>query len=154
MNTMNPIVLVEENQENRQLFKQVFFDLKVKNRILFFSSFLEAKRQLMAQEIMPFLMFSNVSYFGENSNDSHCKDISVQMKCPCLFFSILFTQSFVIDTFAFPPKSYFVTPGNTESFKNVIHSIIQYWSERKSKEIYKVQSERRIKSTSTKPSSS
>ncbi|RED22667.1 hypothetical protein BD847_3297 [Flavobacterium cutihirudinis] len=156
MNAMNPIVLVEENQENRRLFKQVFLDLKVKNRILFYSTFLEAKRQLMAQEIMPFLVFSNVLHIGESNNDSHYKDIGVQMKCPCLFFSILFTQSFVIDPFAFPPKSYFITPCNTERFKNVINSIIQYWSERKSKEIYKVQSERRIRSasTSTKPSSS
>lgn len=151
MNKTKPIVLVEENQENRLLFEQIFVDLKVKNKILFFNTFLEAKRQLIAENIAPFLVFSNVLHFGENNKDSHYKDIGLQMKCPCLFFSILFTQAFVIDTFAFPPKSYFITPCNEENFKNVINSIIQYWSVGKPKETYKIPLDRKGKTPLKKP---
>ncbi|MEL1255929.1 hypothetical protein AAEO57_19205 [Flavobacterium sp. DGU38] len=139
MNKKGPILLIEENKENRSLFEHIISDLGLKNSLLCFNTFLEARNHIVSKKIMPFLLFSNVLHFGENSiKSNYSKDMCLKMKCPCLFFSILFTQFFVIDTYSSPPKSYFITPCNEDKFKQVINSVIDYWSLEKSNEEYRL----------------
>lgn len=131
--------MIEANKENRALFEEIFSDLKLKNTFLYFDSFVEARRYIFSHETAPFLFFSNVLHFGENTSTStYAKDMCLKMNCPCLFYSILFTQSFLIDTYSTPPKSYFVNPSNELRFKQVAKTAIQYWCTEKSAEDYTV----------------
>lgn len=140
MNKKGPIVIIEDNEEDRKLFAEIFSDLKLPNKMFCFSSCNEAYQYLMSKKIKPFLLFSNIVLFqgGEDQSmyNKH-KSMCLEFCCPCLFFTTLFNQCFIIDTYSVPTHSYFVKPYTFEKFKHVVDSIIQYWSKDKSMRQYR-----------------
>ncbi len=148
MNIKGKLILIEENKENRQLFQDIISDLKLPNDLICFNTFAEAIAHLASQKNMPFLLFSNVLQFNEDDRQSNYKKgILLKMKCPCIFYSILFTSSFLIDTYASPSKSYFVTPYSDEKFKEAVQTIIEYWSLKHSAEQYRLKWKSKFKNT-------
>lgn len=147
MNIKGKIILIEENLENRLLFQDIISDLKLPNNLLCFNAFAEVVLHLAThKKELPFLLFSNVLQFNEDDRQSNYKKaILLKMKCPCLFYSILFTSSFLIDTYTTPSKSYFIAPYSDEKFKDAIQSIIEYWSLKPSAEQYKLKWKNKIK---------
>jgi len=131
MDKKGAIVIIEENLEDRCLFAKLFFELKVSNEILYFDSLAEAEEALCSLQISPFIFFVNVLQFQEdhkNQNLENHKDICHKFECPCLFFSVLFPNCFVIDTYSSPTQSYFVNPYSEEKFKAALSSILQFWN--------------------------
>jgi DNA-binding NtrC family response regulator len=140
MNKKGPIVIIEEDEEDRKLFAEIFSDLKLTNRLFCFNSCNEAYQYLIAERIKPFLLFSNIVLFQggqEQSFYNEHKSLCFEFRCPCLFFTTLFNQCFIIDTYSIPTHSYFVKPYSFEKFKHVVDSIIQYWSKDKSMRQYR-----------------
>ena len=138
MNIKGSIIVIEENKENRLLFQEIISDLELNNTLLCFNTFAETMLYMAVQKNIPFLLFSNVLQFNEDDRQSsYKKTILRKMKCPCLFYSILFTSSFFIDTYAIPAKSYFITAYSDEKFKETVQTIIEYWSLKHSAEQYK-----------------
>jgi hypothetical protein len=140
MNKKGPIVIIEENEEDRKLFAAIFSDLKLTNIMLCFNSCNEAYQYLVSSKMKPFLLFSNIVLFQageEQSSYNKHKNICNEFRCPCLFFTTLFNQCFIIDTYSMPKQSYFVKPYSFEKFKHVVDSIVQYWSKDTSMKQYR-----------------
>lgn len=134
MNKRGPIIIIEQNIEDRRLFAQIFLELSISNEILYFDTLKEAEEELLLNDINPFIFFTNILQFQEDSkhqNLEHHKDISQKSDCPCLFYSVLFPNCFIIDTYSVPPQSYFINPYSEEKFKQALGSIIQFWNEKK-----------------------
>lgn len=130
MNKTGPIIIIEENEDDRNLFAQIFWELGLNNEMLYFTTLNETQRYIISNQIEPFLLFSNVLQFHEDNKQDNYKNynsICLEFNCPCLFFSILFTHCFVIDSYSIPVQSYFVRPYNEEKFKLVLNSIVEYW---------------------------
>lgn len=130
MNKTGPIIIIEENEADRNLFAQIFWELGLNNEMLYFTTLNETHRYIISNQIEPFLLFSNVLQFHEDNKQDNYKNynsICLEFNCPCLFFSILFTHCFVIDSYSIPVQSYFVRPYNEEKFKLVLNSIVEYW---------------------------
>ena len=140
MNKRGPIVIIEENEEDRKLFAEIFSDLKLTNKMFCFNSCNEAYQYLISNKMKPFLLFSNIVLFqgggGEQSTYNKHKSICFELDCPCLFFTTLFNQCFIIDTYSIPAHSYFVKPYSFEKFKQVVDFIVQYWSKDRSMKQY------------------
>jgi hypothetical protein len=140
MNKRGPIVIIEENEEDRKLFAEIFSDLKLTNKMFYFNSCNEAYQYLISNKMKPFLLFSNIVLFqggsGEQSTYNKHKSICLEFGCPCLFFTTLFNQCFIIDTYSIPTHSYFVKPYSFEKFKQVVDFIVQYWSKDRSMKQY------------------
>lgn len=131
MNKRGPIIIIEENIEDRRLFAQIFLELSISNEILYFDTLQEAEEELLISDIKPFIFFANVLQFQDDSkhtNLEYHKDISQKSDCPCLFYSVLFPNCFIIDTYSVPTKSYFISPYSEEKFKQNLGSIIQFWN--------------------------
>jgi hypothetical protein len=134
MNKSGPIIIIEQNIEDRRLFAQIFLELSISNEILYFDTLKEAEEELLLNDINPFIFFTNILQFQEDSkhqNLEHHKDISQKSDCPCLFYSVLFPNCFIIDTYSVPPQSYFINPYSEEKFKQALGSIIQFWNLKK-----------------------
>ncbi|MCR4033819.1 MULTISPECIES: hypothetical protein [Flavobacterium] len=134
MNKSGPIIIIEQNIEDRRLFAQIFLELSVSNEILYFDTLKEADEELLLNDINPFIFFTNILQFQEDSkhqNLEHHKDISQKSDCPCLFYSVLFPNCFIIDTYSVPTQSYFINPYSEEKFRKVLGSIIQFWNEKR-----------------------
>lgn len=126
MNETGPIVLIEDNHEDRKLFADIFSELELSNKMICFNTCSEAQYYLASEKINPFLVFSDIVQFHKEQTvyDTIC----LTTKCPCMFFTTLFNQCFIIDTRSIPTQSYFIKPYRYEKFKEVIENIIQYWS--------------------------
>jgi two-component SAPR family response regulator len=128
MNETGPIVLIEDNQEDRNLFVNILSELELSNKMLCFNSCSEAHNYLCSEKIKPFLVFSDILQF--HKEQAVYNTICLTTKCPCMFFTTLFNQCFVIDSHSIPTQSYFIKPYRYEKFKEVIENIIRYWSSR------------------------
>ncbi|GAA3756984.1 hypothetical protein [Flavobacterium ginsengiterrae] len=134
MDKRGPIIIIEENKEDRRLFAQIFLELSINNEILYFDTFQEADEELILNDIEPFLFFANILQFDEDSKHKGLENHSVfcqKSNCPCLFFSVLYPNYFIIDTYAVPKQSYFINPYSEEKLKEVLGSIIEFWTSKK-----------------------
>ncbi|RUT71328.1 hypothetical protein D0817_05480 [Flavobacterium cupreum] len=140
MNINGPIVLIENNQGDRKLFMEIFSELEFSNEVLYFNSASNAYHYLTSRKIEAFLIFSDIVLL--NTDDEKLihityENLSIELNCPCLFFTTSFTQCFVIDLYSVPPQSYVIKPYDYEKFKYSIKNILEYWSKIKSIEDYK-----------------
>lgn len=145
MEKYGPIIIIEENAEDGSLFARIFEEMNLKCDLLYFETFNDAKEQLVSQQIKPFLFFSNIVKFNGNSEqeDIDYKSIYKEFNVPCLFYSIFFSNCFVIDAYSIPTKSYFVKPYSEEKFKEVLTAIVEYWkAEKKPKFLTKEKKEK------------
>ena len=128
MTETGPIVLIEDNLEDRKMFTAIFSELKLSNKMLCFNYCSEAQYYLLSEKIKPFQYFSDIVQF--HKEQAVYDAICFTTKCPCMFFTTLFNQFFVIDSHSKPAQSYFIKPYRYEKFKEVIENIIQYWGRR------------------------
>ena len=130
MNNKGPIIVIENNPRDRQLFAEVFTELNFSNEILYFSSGKEAYTFVTNRTIKPFLIFSDIVLMHMDDykliNRTY-KDVSKELNCPYLFFSTMVERCFIIDAYSNPTQSYFVKPYDYEKFRQAIKSIVEYW---------------------------
>ncbi|WP_394775631.1 response regulator [Flavobacterium sp.] len=134
MNKKGPIVIIENKQEDRKLFIEIFSELNYDNPIIYFNTAETACNYMIRHQIKPFLVFSdivllNVINYKVMETNTDDNGVGTLFNCPYLFFTTLFEQSFVIDPYSLPTHSYFVKPFDYKKFKEVIKTIIDYWSE-------------------------
>ncbi|MWB94335.1 response regulator [Flavobacterium sp. GA093] len=130
MNNAGNIIVIENNKRDRQLFTELFSELNFSNEIVYFSSGKEAYNSIISSNKKPFLIFSDIVLLQMEDHkliDRTYKNVSKELNCPYLFFTTAVEQSFVIDAYSNPTKSYFIKPFEYEKFKEVIKSIIDYW---------------------------
>ncbi|MFD1605405.1 hypothetical protein ACFSJW_02300 [Flavobacterium artemisiae] len=155
MDKRGPIIIIEENIDNRRMFGQIFSELPIANAILYFDTLQEADEELVSEDITPFIFFANILQFEEKNKHQDIENhilISQKTDCPCLFFSILFPNCFIIDTYSVPVKSYFINPYSEEKFKQVLSSIVQFWNTKKDQNQQEIKSEKKNKTyKSSKP---
>ncbi|QSB25660.1 response regulator [Flavobacterium sp. CLA17] len=140
MNKNGPIVLIENNQGDRKLFMEIFSELELSNEVLYFNSASNAYHYLTSKKIKAFLIFSDIVLL--NTTDEKLihvtyEKLSIELNCPCLFFTTAFTQCFVIDLYSVPTQTYVIKPYSYDRFKEIIKTILEYWSKIKSIEDYK-----------------
>nr|WP_315222746.1 hypothetical protein [uncultured Flavobacterium sp.] len=132
MNKKGDIIVIENNQRDKNLFIEVFRELGFSNKIVYFKSGKEAYNTIIKNKVNPFLIFSDIVLLQMEDHkliDRTYKNVSKELNCPYMFFTTAVAQSFIIDAYSNPTKSYFVKPYNYEKFKNTIKSIIEYWLE-------------------------
>ena len=135
MNKNGPIVLIENNQGDRKLFTQIFSELAISNKILCFNSGNDAYNYLTTHNVSAFLIFADIVLLHmDDKQTAHIpyKNLSIELNCPCLFFTTVFNQCFVLDVYSLPTKSYVVNPYTYEKFKEVIETIVDYWGKTES----------------------
>ncbi|MBW1656111.1 hypothetical protein [Flavobacterium quisquiliarum] len=109
-------------------------EVGVTNKILYFDTLDDAEHDIISQFVTPFLLFANVLQFNEDKTQEavhNQKNICEKFDCPCLFFSLLFPNCFIIDKYSISTQSYFVNPYSEEKFKNALNSIVEFWTEKK-----------------------
>ncbi|MBF4493360.1 response regulator [Flavobacterium sp. JLP] len=134
MNKKGPIVVIENKQEDRKLFIEVFSELNYPNQTIYFNNVDTACTYLLRHKIKPFLVFADIVLLNVMNNkiiETTLDNVGTIFNCPYLFFTTFFEQSFVIDPYSIPTQSYFIKPYDYTKFKQIIKTIIEYWLESK-----------------------
>ena len=61
-----PIVIIEDDADDKLIFEEILQDLKVKNKLVWFMHSTDAYQYLMTTADQPFLIFCDVNIPGDN----------------------------------------------------------------------------------------
>jgi len=131
MNKSGPIIVIEDDIDDKELLEEIFVKLGYINKIIFFADGNEALEFLNKTEEPPFLILSDINMPKINGFELRNKVFTneqLHIKCiPYLFFTTGATKQSVIDAYAMTVQGFFVKPNSQQDLENTIKSIVEYW---------------------------
>ena len=131
MNTNGPIVIIEDDEDDQELFEMVFKTLNYSNEVCFFKNGEEALDYLSRTDVLPFLILSDINMPKLDGFALRSKiktDADLQLKSiPYLFFTTTSNQKAVIDAYSMSVQGFFVKPNSVAELKEIIEVIMRYW---------------------------
>jgi CheY-like chemotaxis protein len=133
MNKNGPIVIIDDDADDRYLLADVFNELNYPNEIKFFDGGKEALRYLQQSDSNPFLILSDVNMPGLDGFELRktiYQDPNLAQKCvPYLFFSTFVSEQVVKQAYLMSVQGYFVKPNTYDKLKETMRRIVEYWQE-------------------------
>ena len=132
MNANGPIVIIEDDEDDQELFQTVFKKLHYTNEVRFFKDGEEALEYLTRAEVAPFLIMSDINMpklDGFALRNKIKTDAALQLKCiPYLFFTTTSNQRAVIDAYSMSVQGFFVKPNSMSELQETLDTILKYWT--------------------------
>ena len=133
MNKSGPIIVIEDDLDDKEILGEIFNELNYQNKIIFFSEGEKALDYLTNTEIEPFLILSDINMpklTGIELREKIHTNEDLRIKCiPYLFFSTSAEQQHVVDAYSKSVQGFFVKPHSFEKLKRTIRIIVEYWQE-------------------------
>jgi len=115
MNKQGPIIVIEDDADDKELLTAAFKELEYKNEVLFFSDGEKALAYLTADDIYPFLILSDINLpklDGFELRKMVQTNDGLSVKCiPYLFFSTGVNKKAVYDAYTMSVQGIFLKPG-------------------------------------------
>ncbi len=131
MNKNGPVVIIEDDEDDQAILKEIFLKLNYPNQVIFFSDGQEALDYLHQTDVLPFLILSDINMPKLDGFALRAKlktDAALQVKCiPYLFFSTAATQKTVIDAYSLSVQGFFVKQTSLAEIEATISAIMEYW---------------------------
>jgi len=132
MNKGGPIIIIEDDIDDQEMFMEVFTDLALKNEIIFFSDGEKALAYLTETTVEPFIIFSDINMpklSGMELRDKVHENEDLRLKSiPYLFFSTSAEQRNVVDAYSKSVQGFFIKPNRYQDLKDVLKTIVDYWN--------------------------
>ncbi len=133
MNKTGPIIVIEDDPGDQELFNVVFKELDFPNEIIFIRDSEKALDYLTKTPVEPFIILSDINMPRLNGIELREKihtNEDLRLKCiPYLFFSTSAEQRHVVDAYSKSVQGFFVKPDSIDKLKRTLKIIIEYWQE-------------------------
>src|SRR5215207_3255391 len=133
MNKNGPIIVIEDDSDDKEMLQEIFQKLDYKNEIVFFHDGNEALDYLNKSDVQPFLILSDINMPKINGFELRNKIFTneqLQLKCiPYLFFTTGANKKSVTDAYAMSVQGFFLKPNSLQGLENTIRKIVEYWQE-------------------------
>jgi CheY-like chemotaxis protein len=131
VNKNGPVIIIEDDADDRWLLTEIFQKLNYQNKILFFFDGQEALDYLEKSDQPPFLILSDINMPKLNGfalREKLRTDSRLSNKCiPYLFFSTAADQKTVIDAYSQSVQGFFVKRNSMAELESTISAIMEYW---------------------------
>jgi CheY-like chemotaxis protein len=132
MNKNGAVVIIEDDVDDQEMLTEVFENLKYSNKLIFFKDGQEALDFLNKEDILPFLILSDINMpklDGFALRNKIKMDAKLQLRCiPYLFFSTAVSQASVIDAYSASVQGFFVKQNTMGELEKTIKVIMEYWT--------------------------
>lgn len=132
MNSNGPVIIIEDDIDDKEMLEEVFQKLKYTNKLIFFTDGEAALDFLNQSHIVPFLILSDINMpklDGFALRNKIKMDAQLQIKCiPYLFFSTASSQKAVVDAYSLSVQGFFIKQYKMEELEKTIFVIMEYWS--------------------------
>ena len=132
MNKNGPVVVIEDDADDREMLSDVFQELNYTNNIIFFENG-QAALDYLEESPAPFLILSDINMpkmDGFILKERIRTNSKLHVKCiPYLFFTTSSSNRAVTDAYSMSAQGFFVKPNSYEKLKDTIRKIMDYWKE-------------------------
>ena len=131
MNKQGPIVVVDDDPDDRHILSAVFKELNYPNEIVLCDDGTEAYEYLVQDDVNPFFILSDVNMprlDGFQLRNEVLGNPGLKLKCiPYLLISTSADQKTILDAYNMSMQGYFVKPESYEELKRTISVIVDFW---------------------------
>jgi CheY-like chemotaxis protein len=131
MNSLGPIIIIEDDVDDKSFFEDAFTKLGYPNELLFFTDGNKALDFLNDSTVVPFLILSDINMPRLDGFELRRKvktDAALQIKCiPYLFFTTASSQKAVVDAYSLSVQGFFVKQNTAAELEKTITVIMEYW---------------------------
>jgi CheY-like chemotaxis protein len=131
MNKNGPIIVIEDDVDDRDALQEVFQNLNYPNEVIYFPDGEAALKFLHESTKLPFIILSDINMPKLDGFELRKKlktDSELHLKCiPYLFFSTALNQKAVIDAYSLSVQGFFVKQTSMAELQETIKVIIEYW---------------------------
>lgn len=133
MNKQGPVIVIEDDEDDRDILGQIFKELNYSNEVVFFPNGEEALAYLKNDNVYPFIILSDINLPRldgfELKKMVHTNE-GLSEKCiPYLFFSTAVNKKAVYDAYTLSVQGFFLKPDSYDKLRNTIRVIVEYWQE-------------------------
>jgi len=127
----NPIILIDDDQDDLELFTEALNDLNIGNEVIAFDNGYDALEYLKHSERQPLFILCDINMPKINGLDLrqmiYDDEVLRQKSIPFLFLSTADDQFFVDKAYNLSVQGYFKKPVFIKEIKEILMSIIIYW---------------------------
>lgn len=131
MNKNGEIIIIEDDVDDQEMFADIFQNINISNKVLFFSNGEDALEYLQRPGIEPFLILSDINLprlNGFELRERVFTNKELSKKCiPYIFFTTSASKEAVTNAYAFSAQGFFIKPPSFRQLEEDISSIINYW---------------------------
>ena len=133
MQKSGPIIVIDDDEEDRELLQSIFNDLALPNEIVLFSTAEETLKYVRQPKVAPFLILSDINMAlmtGFEMRQIIRNDPDLDIKCiPFIFFTTGASRQFVEKAYSLSVQGIFQKPPQYDQWALIIKKIIEYWSD-------------------------
>lgn len=133
MNKKGPIIVIEDDEDDREMLANVFSELAFENEVVFFADGEKALKYLEDDSIYPFIILSDINLprlDGFELRKMVHTNQGLSTKCiPYLFFSTSVEKQSVFHAYTMSVQGFFLKPTSYQHLRVMIKKIVEYWQE-------------------------
>jgi DNA-binding response OmpR family regulator len=126
-----PVIVIEDDIEDKEILTMVFDTLKYPNDIVFFPDGQQALDYLSDNSVTPFIILSDINLpklDGFALRDKIRMDANLQTKCiPYLFFTTASNSTTVVNAYSLSVQGFFIKPSSIDEVTATVKCIMEYW---------------------------
>ncbi len=127
-----PIILIDDDEEDKELFKEVLKALEVTHELLWCENGSEAWDLLSSLETPPFLILSDINMPKINGMELlkkiHENEEMRKKSIPFVFFSTTAKKKEVEAAYLMTVQGFFIKESNFEALKKSVRILVDYWT--------------------------
>ena len=128
---IHPIIFVEDDVDDQNIFSDALKQLDIPNQHKFFSNGEEALEYLDTTSEQPFVIFCDVNMPKLNGielrNRINESDYLRRKSIPFIFFTTASNQNLVNEAFDLSVQGFFKKPNDFADVKSIIKKVLDYW---------------------------
>ena len=127
-----PVIVLEDDADDKSIFEEILQDLEITNKLIWFTKTAETLEYLKTTSEQPFIIFSDINLPVQNGIDFKKElDTDEQLRkksIPFVFYSTSVDQKTVNDAYTKMTVQGFFKKGNSyDEMKTDIKVIFDYW---------------------------
>ena len=129
--TKGPIIVIDDDPDDSEIFQEACRDLNVPNKIRFFDNCADALYYMVDTSDKPLVIISDVNLPGMSGLEFRRKliesDYLMMKSIPFVFLTTSSNPDNVIRAYKLMVQGYFVKPNSMEDLKQLIKKMLDYW---------------------------
>ena len=128
----NPIYIVDDDEDDQQIIKEVVAELSLANELKFFYTAEAVLNELRKSDLIPFIIISDINLPGMDGftlREKILTETSMSDKSiPFIFWSTTASEAQVKRAFDLSAHGFFIKGRTFKELKEELGEIISYWS--------------------------